>query len=869
MVNASAFIDNKAPGGSGAAIYAPGAPTLVLTNCTVSGNTGATSTGGTIDCGTRTYIFHSTITDNTGAGSFIDSGKFIYPYNSIIMGNVGGQVNGPGNFMGFDNFIEGLSTLPGSSPAVYIMRRHVFGLNMLSGTIHPILGNGIAAGTNTAISAFTVNSISYLDAGQRAAVVSALQKDQTGAMRATSGAVSYGAVELGQNALLTVEVTTQPDKTSYLVTDTTIDLTGTLLKFTYTNGVEEDIPYDLPSIDNDKAAVEATLGTAGGKEVSFTFLGVTSATGKGAQLNVEKIDTTTTLVSSGSPSLYSKSVSFTATVAAASGTPAGRIQFYADGVLRREITLDAAGQTTWSVDYLSGGTHTIVAKYLGNDTYNESESAPLDHTVDKANSKIHFLYQANTINPTVYGQAAIFLTSVNGDIPGNTSNPAPTGTVDYYDGATLLGTKNVNEIALSSFSTTSLAVGSHDITAVYSGSNNYNPSTTEVHVQIVLKADTSVNVTSVAPTSSAYGDEVAITAQLAVIAPGADELAGKTIAFMLDGVLLGTAVCDEFGVATLQSTAFPVGGHLITAVFEGDANLNPGESEAWPYNTNKGAQSTPAFADAEITVTYGDAPFPLPDVTGGESSGAYIYRSSDESIVTVDPDTGVVTIIAAGEVTVYVKKDGDGNYNASAEGSIRITVAKAPLTVTVNDAGKTYGEPDPVFGYTVNASQLKYSDTAEDAIYGTPVYNYFGTNADAYPLSVTGLQSDNYALTFVPGTMTIAKRAITVTANDQMKYVDAEDPALTWTVQPPLLTGDTLRGSLQYSGTEPGEYDIVEKEAFANPNYTITFVKGTMTILEHAATGEGGYTLLLWPTLAGSLLGLGLVLVGKKRRRLD
>lgn len=54
--------------------------------------------------------------------------------------------------------------------------------------------------------------------------------------------------------------------------------------------------------------------------------------------------------------------------------------------------------------------------------------------------------------------------------------PAPTGSVSFYDGATLLGTGAVSG-GTATFSTGSLAMGTHSITAVYSGDANFNVNT--------------------------------------------------------------------------------------------------------------------------------------------------------------------------------------------------------------------------------------------------------------------------------------------------------------------------------------------------------------------------------------------------------
>lgn len=80
--------------------------------------------------------------------------------------------------------------------------------------------------------------------------------------------------------------------------------------------------------------------------------------------------------------------------------------------------------------------------------------------------------------------------------------------------------------------------------------------------------------------------------------------------------------------------------------------------------------------------------------------------------------------------------------------------------------------------------------------------------------------------------VTVTPRPLTIQADDKEKYMGETDPELTWSAVPPesLLAGDAIAGSLKYEGTDVGSYDIVEKEKLSNPNYSITFISGTMEI---------------------------------------
>jgi hypothetical protein len=75
-----------------------------------------------------------------------------------------------------------------------------------------------------------------------------------------------------------------------------------------------------------------------------------------------------------------------------------------------------------------------------------------------------------------YGQAETITAALS---PTVTSRPAPTGSVSFYDGTTLLATVAVTNSS-AVYTANVLAVGTHSITAVYSGDTNFNPNTSSM-----------------------------------------------------------------------------------------------------------------------------------------------------------------------------------------------------------------------------------------------------------------------------------------------------------------------------------------------------------------------------------------------------
>ncbi|MES2392994.1 MAG: Ig-like domain repeat protein, partial [Acidobacteriota bacterium] len=152
--------------------------------------------------------------------------------------------------------------------------------------------------------------------------------------------------------------------------------------------------------------------------------------------------TTTTLVSSGSPSILGTPVTFTATVAAPYATPVGPVTFFVDGVSAGPGTLSAAGVATFSISTLTVGTHTILATYAATLNFLGSSSSAIPQVVTYPPSPTTTTLTSN-INPSYYLQNVTFTATVVASAP--LSGPLA-GTVTFYDGTASLGTSTISTL---------------------------------------------------------------------------------------------------------------------------------------------------------------------------------------------------------------------------------------------------------------------------------------------------------------------------------------------------------------------------------------------------------------------------------------
>jgi sugar lactone lactonase YvrE len=228
---------------------------------------------------------------------------------------------------------------------------------------------------------------------------------------------------------------------------------------------------------SDGQAVLAKSLSVGSHSITAEYSGdtnFTSATSSVIAITVNQATPAISLsASTGSATVFT-AVSFTAMVNSSAGAPSGSVSFYdSTGLLGTEPLSN--GKAVLTTSKLGVGSHTITAVYGGDGNFQTVSSSSVTVAINQATSAIALVSSAN---PILLTSAASFTATV-------TSNSgAPTGTVGFYDGTTLLGT-----VALSNgqavYTTTSLAVGTHSITGVYSGDTNFAGATSSAIAELV------------------------------------------------------------------------------------------------------------------------------------------------------------------------------------------------------------------------------------------------------------------------------------------------------------------------------------------------------------------------------------------------
>jgi uncharacterized delta-60 repeat protein len=565
-----------------------------------------------------------------------------------------------------------------------------------------------------------------------------------------------------------------------------------------------------------------------------------------------KVPTTTAIASSANPSKYGQSVTFTATVTAGANADLAltgtNVRFVEGATTLATVALDAAGKATYTPSGLglSVAMHTIQAVYDENANWLGS-SAQVVQDVQKADTTTSV---SSGANPSVFGQSVTFTATVAAVSPGAGT---PTGTVTFLDGASSIGTGNLNGSGVATLSISALSVGNHTITASYGSDTNYNGSSGSLtsNPQVVNKANTATAVAS-SKNPSILNQSVTFTATVSASAPGAGTPTG-TVTFLDGGSSIGTGTLSS-GVATLSTSALTVGNHTITTTYAGDGNFNgsAGSLTGNPQVVNKmptttSLTSSPNPARFGQSVTFTATVVATPPGTG-TPTGTVTFLDGGSSIGTGTLDaSGVATLttttLTTGNHTMTASYGSDATFDVST-GSLTgnpQVVNKADTTTALSSAANpsVFGQP-VTFTATITAT-VPGAGTPTGTVTFLDGASTIGTgtlSAGVATLTSSTLAVGNHTITTTyPGDGNFNSSGGSLTGNPQV--VNHADTTTTLTSsQNPSLPGQTVIFTATITATAPG---------MGTPTGTMNFLDGGNPL--GSGTLSGGVATLTTSTL--------------------
>ena len=286
----------------------------------------------------------------------------------------------------------------------------------------------------------------------------------------------------------------------------------------------------------------------------------------------------------------------------------------------------------------------------------------------------------------------------------------------------------------------------------------------------------------------------------------------------------GLAAMDTLTV-TLAASEAAAGTHtgVITISFAQVTRNGADMMENYTITKNAGALTirkavlTVNSCPTASEITYGQA-LSASVLTGGSASIDGQFGWKDSSITPEKAGTHSYTVTFTPE---------DTNYDTVSQ-DISVTVNQAPLAITANKQGITYGA-----AVETGVGQVTASGLVNDVTLTAVTVSAAAAKAGTYEggITVTGAKIENgstdmtanYAISYAAGTLIINKASLSIdSATVASKPYDGSDTvAVTGVTFTGLVNGETLALGTDYTAT--GKFDSVSAGTGKNVTVTVTF----------------------------------------------
>lgn len=209
-----------------------------------------------------------------------------------------------------------------------------------------------------------------------------------------------------------------------------------------------------------------------------------------------------------------------------------------------------------------------------------------------------------------------------------------------------------------------------------------------------------------------------------------------------------------------------------------------------------------------------------------------LWKSDNEKVATVS-DNGMIIARSAGQCSI-IASTADNLIQAKCA----VTVTKIPLIAHVANTTKVYGDANPEFNITYSGFRDGDSEVgfSVPASISTIVDN--SSKVGKYEIVASGVVSDKYEISYIPGTLTVTKAPLSISAGNYTKkqgdampvfkasyagFKNGEDESVL--AKQPVFFCEANEASA------PADYAVTISGADAE-NYAISYEQGRLTVVE-------------------------------------
>jgi Pro-kumamolisin, activation domain/Bacterial Ig-like domain (group 3) len=497
----------------------------------------------------------------------------------------------------------------------------------------------------------------------------------------------------------------------------------------------------------------------------------------------------TTLTVTPTTFTHGASATFNITVAPKTGTPTFTNEVVelltSTGTVINDYALSSTGTASGSSTALVGGSYSLNAHYPGNGTLGSSDSAPVNIVVSPETSTT--VASALSGSPTgvpftsgTYG-TPIFL---HGVVTGQSGVGTPTGTLTFSaDGANAAtAALDGTGAGTTSAAIPTLTIGSHTLSAAYSGDSNFKSSSSaNIAVSITKGPTTEIiqpNSGLTVPVGTPLEGAVFINTTSQGVAPtgtvtlfaGTTQL-GSPISMINSGI--GSGGFTQGSASYSFSQQLPFGPQNFTVTYSGDSNYLA--STSTPVTLDIVRTVTVVVSASPTTVQAGQNATFTASITSNQPGGPAIGGTLQ--FLVGEQNSGPLVTVANGQAQVTTSSFpagglggltglyfGDNNYGGNGSNTANFTVTPAPV-------------PD----FVVSASPSLISVTSPGQSASTTM-TIAGSNgfSGVTSFSCSGLPSESACVFSMPTVTGSGTTMLTVTTTAPSSVVPSGDDFKNW-----------------------------------------------------------------------------------------
>jgi hypothetical protein len=583
-----------------------------------------------------------------------------------------------------------------------------------------------------------------------------------------------------------------------------------------------------------------TVGTPGTGVLSVTSDSGNSPVAVDISGTVLSVDPSSTTVTSNlNPAAVGLAVTFTAHIASPNQVT-GTVQFFdgtaAIGIPQSVTPSSDTATITTSFSVLQS--HSITAVYSGDNL--NAASTPNTALIEIIEQATH-LNVIPTANPAVEFAPLTFNAAVTG------WTTAPTGSITFTDGTTPIGSAPLNGNGVASLQVPPLAVGKHNITAVFAGdANDFTSQYSFVQTVDLAPSSTTLNTSNAV---AQFATPITFTATVSGVSSSTPT---GNVAIKDGAITLATVPLNTLGIATYINSTLTAGTHKITVVYLGDADYATSTSTQIITETIS-QTATSTMLSANTTDSISGRPVVLTatvrEASGGNTpTGTVNFMNGNILLGTSLLNNGTASLtvsnLGIGTDNITAIYSGDSNDTTSKSPSLAITILQAPTTTTLTSSQS----PLPTLASVVITATV--SNGGINRPTGLVTFS-----EDSVSIGVGTLNSDGVATISIPSLTAGSHTFVASYAGDPLDISSISSPFTELVQLRPTTDTLTTSATSLTGGQQLTLISVIRStgsSASTAPTGNVSFMSGSITLASVPvdATGVATVTVLLSGTTA-------------------